>query len=100
MVTLSHRACRADNGPYCEAAAEGDEGLLAEATPDLVDGIFIVEVAVMTQRLSPQMPNCRLCMLERRVDIRIFVEGGWQWRGIARTRTGSHGGCGGGGGVV
>lgn len=46
MVAFAHTSGRADNGPRGQAAAEGNEGLFAEAAPYLVEGVFVVEVAV------------------------------------------------------
>jgi hypothetical protein len=46
VVAFAHAAGCTDNGPDGEAAAEGDEGLFAEATPYLVEGVFVVEFAV------------------------------------------------------
>jgi len=45
VVAFPHRAGCADNGPDGQTAAEGHEGLFAEAAPYLVEGVFIVEVA-------------------------------------------------------
>lgn len=46
VVAFAHTAGCADDGPDRQAAAKGDEGLFAEATPYLVEGVFVVEVAV------------------------------------------------------
>jgi hypothetical protein len=46
VVAFTHTAGSADDGPYCEAAAEGNEGLFAESTPYLVEGVFVVKVAI------------------------------------------------------
>jgi len=45
VVAFPHRAGCADDGPDGQAAAEGNEGLFAEAAPYLVEGVLIVEVA-------------------------------------------------------
>jgi hypothetical protein len=47
VVAFSHRARCAYNGPDCETTAEGYERFFAEAAPYLVDGVFVVEVAVL-----------------------------------------------------
>ena len=49
MVALAHGTGRAHDGPDGEATSEGDEGFFTEATPDLVERIFIVEVAKQCQ---------------------------------------------------
>lgn len=46
MVAFAHAAGCADYGPDGQAAAEGDERLFAEAAPYLVEGVFVVEIAV------------------------------------------------------
>lgn len=45
MVALAHGAGCTDDGPDCQAAAEGNEGLFADAAPYLVEGVLAVEVA-------------------------------------------------------
>jgi hypothetical protein len=44
VVAFAHRAGCADNGPYCEAAAEGDQGFFFEASGYLGPAVFVVEV--------------------------------------------------------
>lgn len=45
VVAFTHAPGCADDGPDGEAAAEGDEGLFAEAAPYFVECVFVVEVA-------------------------------------------------------
>jgi hypothetical protein len=45
MVAFTHATGCAYDGPNCEAAAEGNEGLFAKPAPYLVEGVLVVEVA-------------------------------------------------------
>lgn len=72
VVAFAHAAGCADDSPDGQTAAEGNEGLFAEAAPYLVEGVFAVEVG-------------------------ILVKGRGKRRAVGRSHS-RHDGCGGGGG--
>jgi hypothetical protein len=82
VVAFAHAASCADNGPGGQAAAEGDEGLFAEAPPYLVDRVFVVEFAVFILVITRMMYS----QCSNREDVRVFVERGGERRAVG----GSH----------
>lgn len=100
MVALFHGAGGANNGPHCETAAEGHEGLFAKTAPYLVNGIFVVKVA------SADVSNRGLpdCIFRREmVGTHAFSskeEGRGALLGGPKDIVGAICECGGGGGVA